>query len=52
MKHKIISVIIGAVAFYATSIPATPVAIWIKALVFILVSVFVYVIIKPKKKTE
>ncbi len=49
IKQKIISLAIGGLSFYATSIPMTPIAIWIKIAVFGIVSLIVYLIIKPKK---
>lgn len=45
----IASLIMGGLSFYAMSTPVTPNAIWIKFAVFIVVSLVVYLILKPKK---
>nr|WP_319997648.1 hypothetical protein [uncultured Draconibacterium sp.] len=49
-KQKFISAIVGGLAFYATTWAATPMAMWIKFGVFIIVSLIVYFLIKPNEK--
>jgi membrane protein implicated in regulation of membrane protease activity len=48
-KQKLISVIIGGIAFYSTTMMMSPMAMWLKFAAFIVVSLFVYLVIKPKK---
>lgn len=51
IKQKIISLAIGGLSYYVTSMSMvmSPGAMWIRIAVFVIVSLIVYFIIKPKE---